>query len=86
MLLTPIGSATIESVRDIMLLRNLINPRLLNTKFLFNLGCGVEVGDGSFVPFGTLNSPGLLKSVSISSFRNRNLYPRRDALSSPHLR
>lgn len=50
MLLTPIGSATIESVRDIMLLRNLINPLLLNTKFLFNLGCGVEVGDGSFVP------------------------------------
>ena len=45
MLLAPIGSATIECARDIMLLRNLINPRLLNTKFLFNLGCGVEVGE-----------------------------------------
>ena len=48
--LTPIGSATIECARDIMLLRNLIYPRLLNAKFFFNLGCGVEVGDGRFVP------------------------------------
>ena len=45
MFLAPIGSATIQSARDIMLLRNLINPRLFNAKFLFNLGCGVEVGD-----------------------------------------
>ena len=45
MFLAPIGSATIECARDIMLLRNLINPRLLNAKFLFNLGNGVEVGD-----------------------------------------
>ena len=45
MLLAPICSAPIECARDIMLLSNLINPRLLNTKFLFNLGCGVEVGD-----------------------------------------
>ena len=45
MLLAPIGSTTIESARDIMLLRYLINPRLLNAKFLFNLGNGVEVGD-----------------------------------------
>ena len=41
----PLGSATIECARDIMLLRDLINPRLLNAKFLFNLGNGVEVGD-----------------------------------------
>ena len=45
MLLAPIGPATIECARNIMLLRNLINPRFLNAKFLFNFGCGVEVGD-----------------------------------------
>ena len=45
MFLAPIGSTSIECARDIMLLRNLINPRLLNTKFLFNLGSGVEVGN-----------------------------------------
>ena len=48
MFLAPIGSATIKCARDIMLLRNLINPRLLNAIFLFNLGNGVEVGDGDF--------------------------------------
>ena len=86
MLLTPIGLAAIECARYIMLLRNLINPRLLNAKFLFNLGNGVEVGDGT-VSLGCSVLYGLFSSIASISARliKDNLLLIFDALRFPAL-
>ena len=48
MFLTPIGFATIESSWDAVLFGNGEYPRFIDMVFLFDFGGGVEVSDGSF--------------------------------------
>ena len=49
MFLAPIGLAAIESSWDAVLLGNGEYPRFIDMAFLFDFGGGVEVGDGSFL-------------------------------------